>query len=52
MERLIVKLIKRAEKSKNKIVIPKEVIDRLGRDYFLEVYEDYMKLVPIKKKGE
>lgn len=47
------KFMKRAEKSKNRIIIPKFIIDKYGRDFYLEIYKDEtMKLVPIKKKGK
>ena len=51
----ILRLMKRAEKDKNRIIIPKFIIDNYGRDFLLEVLEDgSMKLIPIenKKKGE
>lgn len=42
--------IKRADKTLNRIVIPKFIIDKFGRDFYLEVLEDgSMKLTPIKK---
>ena len=42
--------IKRADKTLNRIVIPKFIIDKFGRDFYLEVLEDgSMKLIPIKK---
>ena len=47
--------MKRAEKDKNRIIIPKFIIDNYGRDFKLEVLEDgAMKLTPIKieKKGK
>jgi hypothetical protein len=47
--------MKRADKTKNRIIIPKFVIDNYGRDFILEVLEDgSMKLTPINinKKGE
>lgn len=49
------KFMKHAEKTKNRIIIPKFVIDNYGRDFYLEVLEDgSMKLTPIKnnKKGK
>lgn len=50
--KLLCKLMKRAEKAKNRIIIPKFIIDKYGRDFYLEVYDDdTIKLVPIKKKG-
>lgn len=47
--------MKSAEKNKNRIIIPKFIIDNYGRDFILEVLEDgSMKLTPIKniKKGK
>lgn len=47
----MLRLMKRAEKEKNRIIIPKFVIDKFGRDFYLEIYEDgTMKLIPIKNK--
>ena len=42
--------MKRADKTLNRIVIPKFIIDKFGRDFYLEVLEDgSMKLIPINK---
>lgn len=42
--------VKHADKEKNRIIIPKFIIDNYGRDFCLEVLEDgTMKLIPIKK---
>ena len=50
---LLYRFMKRAEKAKNRIIIPKFIIDKYGRDFYLEFYDDEtIKLVPIKKKGE
>lgn len=44
---------KHAEKEKNRIIIPKFIIDKYGRDFYLEVLEDgSMRLIPISLKGE
>lgn len=46
----MLRFMKRAEKDKNRIIIPKFIIDKYGRDFYLEVYPDgMMKLIPIKK---
>ena len=48
--KLLVKYMKHADKLKNRIIIPKFVVDKYGSDFYLEVYEDgTMKLIPIKK---
>lgn len=51
---MLIRLMKHADKERNRIIIPKFIIDKFGRDFYLEVYEDgSMKLIPVKiKKGE
>ena len=52
---LLFRFMKRADKTLNRIVIPKFIIDKYGRDFYLEIYDDEtIKLVPIKnnEKGE
>lgn len=48
--------MKRAEKDKNRIIIPRFIIKNYGRDFKLEILEDgSMKLTPmslIKKEGK
>lgn len=34
-----------------KMFIPKVAIEKFGRNYYMEIYEDKIILVPIKKKG-
>ena len=49
--KVLFKFMKHADKAKNRIIIPKFVIDAYGSDFYLEVLEDgSMKLIPIKKK--
>ena len=44
--------MKRADKEKGRIIIPKFIIDQYGRDFYLEVLEDgTMKLIPIQNKN-
>lgn len=41
---------KRADVDKNRIIIPKFIIDKYGREFYLEIDDDdTMRLVPIKK---
>ena len=48
--KMLVKYMKHADKDKNRIILPKFIIDKYGKDFYLEVYEDgTMKLIPIKK---
>lgn len=47
---MLIRLMKHADKERNRIIIPKFIIDKYGRDFYLEVYEDgTMKIIPIKK---
>lgn len=44
-------LQKNAEKGTNKIYLPKKIVEKYGRSYYMEIYEDgSMKLIPIKEK--
>ena len=45
---MIFRFMKRLDKA-NKIFIPKVAVEKFGKDYYLEVYEDKMILIPIKK---
>ena len=40
---------KKADKTLNRIVIPKVVIDKFGYLYSMEVYEDKLILRPVRK---
>lgn len=52
----ILRFMKRADKLRNRIIIPKFIIDKVGRNFYLEynLKDDSIKLIPIKnnKKGE
>lgn len=51
--KVLFRFIKKADKALNRIVIPKFIIDKHGRDFYLEYCDDEtIRLVPIKKKGE
>ena len=50
MDKPQLKFQKNAEKSKNKIVLPKRCIEKWGSKYYLEVYDNYMKLIPIQRE--
>lgn len=43
---------KNADKIRNRVIIPQFFIDKYGRSFYMEVYEDYIKLIPITKGGE
>lgn len=47
---LIRRWFKKAEVNKNRIIIPKILVKKYGREFYLEWYEDdIIKIVPIKK---
>lgn len=43
---------KNADKIRNRVIIPQFFIDKHGRSFYMEIYEDYIKLIPINKGGE
>lgn len=49
MEKPILILQKNAEKSMNKVVIPKAFVTKWGNEFYMEVYADKIVLVPVKK---
>lgn len=49
MEDMILKLQKNVEKNTNRIRLPQQFVDTFGNQYYMEVYKDYIKIVPIKK---
>lgn len=47
---LVRRWMKRAEIQKNRIIIPKTIITKYGREFYMELYSDgTIKLIPIKK---
>lgn len=40
---------KNADKELNRVIIPKFFIDKFGRQFYMEIYEDYIKIIPIRK---
>lgn len=45
--------MKRADMTRNRIVIPKFIIDNYGRDFYFYVYDDgSIRMLPIKKLNE
>lgn len=47
----VITLQKNADKEKNRVIIPKSFIDKWGNRFYMEVHEDKIVLIPIKKKG-
>ena len=52
MKNLLERYFKKIDKA-NRIVVPSSVVQRHGNEFYLEMYEDVIVLVPvnIKKKG-
>lgn len=50
MEKPILIYQKNAERNTNKMRIPQMVIDKMGTQFYMEVYEDKIILKPIKKE--
>ena len=50
MEQPILRLQKNAEATTNKMRIPQQIIDKWGNQFYMEIYKDYIKLIPIKDK--
>ena len=45
--------LKHADKTGNRIVVPKIVTDNVGYDFYVKIYPDYsMKFEPVKKSKE
>lgn len=49
MEKPIMKLQKNADKTTNKMIIPKAIIQQWGNKFYMEIYADRIVLKPIKK---
>lgn len=50
MEKPVMVLQKNAEKTTNKIRLPKAIVEQWGSEFYMEVYEDKIILKPIKKR--
>lgn len=48
MDKLIFHKI--ADKARNRVIIPQFFIDKHGREFCMEIYEDKIILIPIEKK--
>ena len=42
---------KNAERTLNKVVLPKKFVEKHGRQFRMEIYDNYIKLVPMKKES-
>lgn len=49
-EEIILRLMKHVDVN-NRVVIPDNVVKTLGKDYYMEIYNDKIILIPIKKEN-
>lgn len=49
MNEPILRFMKNAERTTNKITLPKVVVEKFGKQFYMEIYEDKIVLIPIKK---
>lgn len=52
MEKPIIVFQKNADKTTNRIIIPKAIIEQWGREFYMEIFQDKIVLKPINAKGE
>lgn len=51
--KILFRFYKKADKKLNRILIPKFIIDKYGREFYLEIMEDETIILrPIKKESE
>lgn len=43
--------VKKADKTKNRVILPKAFVERNGEYYYMEVYKEKIILKPIKNNG-
>lgn len=49
MEKPILIFQKNIERKTNKMRIPQKIVEEWGNQYYMEIYKDHIKLIPIKK---
>lgn len=49
MEKPIMVFQKNADKTTNKMIIPKAVIEQWGNQFYMEIYQDKIVLRPVEK---
>ena len=49
MEKPILVYQKNADKTTNKMIIPKSIIEQWGNQFYMEIYKDKLILKPVKK---
>lgn len=43
---------KNADKLANRIIIPRTFCEKFGYSFYMEIYEDEIRIKPVKKEGE
>ena len=51
-EEPILRLQKNADKTSNKIVLPKKYVEKYGREFYMMIYNDGIIIIKPIKKGE
>ncbi len=49
MEKPILVYQKKADKTTNKMIIPKVIIEQWGNEFYMEIYSNKIVLIPIKE---
>ena len=49
MEKPMLVYKKKTDKTTNKMIIPKAIVEQWGNEFYMEIYEDKIVLIPIKK---
>lgn len=52
MEKPLLIYNKKVDKSTNKMIIPKKIVELWGNEFYMEIYQDKIILKPIKKEEE
>ena len=45
---MIMRFFKKVD-NRNTILLPKKIIEKFGKEYYMEIYEDKIVLIPVKK---
>lgn len=52
MEKPILVFKKRTDKTTNKMIIPKVIVNQWGNEFYMEIFSDKIILIPAKKRKE
>lgn len=48
VEKPVIVYQKNVDSTSNKMIIPKKIVEQWGKQFYMEIYQDYIKLVPVK----